>query len=284
MIVNTADDDEFFGLHVSPDLDTIVYNLAGAAPPARGWGLAGDGQRTLAALRRFGCEPWFALGDRDLATHLFRTGELRAGVPLHTVTGRIARSFGVASRVLPMSNHPVRTWVHTRAGTALPFQVYFVRRHARDAVERIAYRGIGAAVPAPGVIDAIRRARAIVLPPSNPFTSIRPILGVRGIEAALRRRRAPLVAVSPVSGGRAVRGPLGGMLRAYGFPVSPVGIVRVYRDLVDGIVIDHADERHRLALEALGVRVATTDVRMDTIPRSRAVAAVTLELADALAG
>jgi LPPG:FO 2-phospho-L-lactate transferase len=279
VIVNTADDERFYGLHVSPDLDTTVYNLAGVAPRDRGWGIAGDSRRALSALRRFYPDTWFGLGDLDLATHIHRTQLLASGVKLHEVTRRIADAFGVRARVLPMSNDPVRTIVHTRAGRRLSFQEYFVRRGARDTVARLSYRGLQQARPAPGVIDAIRRAEVLILPPSNPFTSIRPILGVSGVERALGARRASLVAVSPVAAGRAIRGPLGAMLRAARLPVSPVGVARVYPGLVDGMVIDTEDARAAVDLERLGVAVATADIRMDTMARSVAVARAALRLA-----
>jgi LPPG:FO 2-phospho-L-lactate transferase len=278
VIVNTADDEEVHGLHVSPDLDTTVYNLAGVAPRDRGWGIAGDGERLLAALSRFGQPTWFRIGDQDFATHLFRTAELRAGRRLHEVTARIARAFGVRSDVFPMSNDRVRTVVRTPAGD-LSFQRYFVQRRARDRVVGIAYRGLDRARPAPGVLAALRRADLVLLPPSNPFTSILPILGVRGVRRALRRRRAPVVAVSPVAAGRAVRGPLGGMLRSRGLAVSPSSLARIYPGLLDGIVIDRSDRRERGPLERLGLAVAVTDIRMNSPARSRAVAEVALGLA-----
>jgi LPPG:FO 2-phospho-L-lactate transferase len=278
VIVNTADDEEFFGLHVSPDLDTIVYNLAGTAPRDRGWGIAGDSHHTLAALQRFYRRGWFALGDRDLATHIFRTHSIASGRPLHRVTAAIATAFGLRARVLPMSNDPVRTFVHTRRGLRMPFQEYFVRHGARPPIARLSYRGLRAAHPAPGVLEAIRRADLLLLPPSNPFTSIRPILGVEKVERALRERRSPLVAVSPVAGGKAVRGPLGQMLRAAGCSVSPVGIASLYRGLLDGMVIDSADRALGAELERRGITVVTAQIRMDTMASSIAVARTTLEL------
>jgi LPPG:FO 2-phospho-L-lactate transferase len=279
VVVNTGDDEDFYGLHVSPDLDTIVYNLAGVAPLERGWGLDGDTGRALEALRRFYGDAYFSLGDADLATNLFRTDALRRGRRLHEVTAEVASAFGVRSRVLPMTNDRVRTLVRTGSGELLPFQVYFVKRRARDAVAEVIVRGLDEARPAPGVLAAIRAADLLVLPPSNPFTSLLPIVGVPGVSRALHSTRAPVVAVSPVAGGRAVRGPLGGMLRAAGHPVSPLGIAEVYSGLVDGLVIDEADRRLAPALERSGVAVAVTDIRMDSIARSTDVARVALALA-----
>ena len=279
VVVNTADDERFHGLHVSPDLDTTVYNLADVAPRGRGWGIAGDSRRVLSALRRFYPDTWFGLGDLDLATHIYRTHRLASGAVLHEVTRGIADAFGIRARVMPMSNDAVRTIVHTKTGRRLPFQEYFVRRGARDAVARLSYRGLGAARPAPGVVAAIRGAELLILPPSNPFSSIRPILGVRGVQRALRGRRGPLVAVSPVAGGEAIRGPLGAMLRAARLPVSPAGVARLYRGLVDGMIIDTQDARFAPELESLGIAVATADIRMHTMARSIAVARATLRLA-----
>jgi LPPG:FO 2-phospho-L-lactate transferase len=285
VIVNTGDDERFYGLHVSPDVDTTIYTLAGVAPVGRGWGIAGDTSNVLGALERFyTADGWFRLGDQDFATHVRRTHALADGRTLAEVTAELARAFGVESRILPMSDDTVRTIVETRSGETLSFQEYFVKRQARDRVRRLRYRGQRSATPAPGVIDAIRRADLLILPPSNPFTSIRPILGIRGIEHALRRRRVPLVAVSPIAGGRAVRGPLGDMLRAAGFSVSPVGIAEAYRGLLDGMVIDSSDQRWLRPLERSGLAVTMTDVRMDSIPRSVAVARATVALAQEIAG
>ena len=279
VVVNVGDDERFFGLDVSPDLDTIVYTLAGVAPPRRGWGIAGDTPHALEAARRFWPDSWFRLGDRDLATNLYRTVRLRAGAPLSTVTAEIARAFRVRARVLPATDDPVRTRVRTASGRDLPFQEWFVRRHARDRVKSLAYRGLDRARPAPGVLDAIRRADVVILPPSNPFTSLFPIFGVGGVRRALARTRAPRVAVSPVAAGQAIRGPLGRMLRARGLPVSPVALAELYAGLIDGLVIDPADLPLVPDLEARGLRVLVTDVGMPTIARSRAVARLTLGFA-----
>jgi LPPG:FO 2-phospho-L-lactate transferase len=279
VIVNTADDETFYGLEISPDLDTIVYTLGGVAPPRRGWGLAGDTTHALEAARRFWPDSWFRLGDGDLATHLYRTARRRDGTPLSTVTAEIARAFGVRSRVLPMTDAPVRTRITTRRGRDLAFQEWFVRRRARDAVARIRYRGLVRARPAPGVVEALRAADIVVLPPSNPFTSLLPILGVRGVRSALAGARARRVAVSPVAGGQAIRGPLGRMLAAKGLPVSPLSLARLYRGLVDGWVVDESDRAEIPALERLGIAVVAADVSMPTIARSRAVARLTLRFA-----
>ncbi|MCC6764818.1 MAG: 2-phospho-L-lactate transferase [Deltaproteobacteria bacterium] len=259
IIVNTADDDRFFGLAVSPDLDTITYTLAGLAPRRRGWGLAGDRFRCLEALGRlYDGAGWFRLGDRDLATHIYRTDRLAAGASLSVVTAELATAFGVVSRVLPMTDQPVRTVLETDRGR-LSFQRYLVANRARPIVRGIRYRGAATARPAPGVLRAIRDARAVIIAPSNPFLSIGPMLALPGIRAALSARRGPVAAVSPLVRGRAVTGPLARLLRRFGHPVSSVGIARCYRPFLDALVIDRGDRRDAVALEREGCRAVVAD-------------------------
>ena len=191
VVVNTTDDESFFGLHVSPDLDTITYTLAGAAHRGRGWGLEGDTFDCLKALGRFYGETWFQLGDRDLATHVFRSERLRAGQSLTQVTSDIAKAFGVKCRILPMSNDPVRTRIDIRGAGTLHFQDYLVKRRSRGVVEKIRLEGIGRARPAPGVLSALRRSDAIIIPPSNPFVSILPIVRLRGVRQGDARIESP---------------------------------------------------------------------------------------------
>ncbi len=268
IIVNTGDDERFFGLAVSPDLDTITYTAAGVANPERGWGLTGDSFRCLEALGRFYDATWFHLGDRDLATHVYRTERLAAGARLSDVTGEIARRFGVVSRIVPMTDDVVRTTLDTAAG-ALTFQEYLVHRRARPAVRRIRYVGARRARPAPGVVAAIRDADALVIAPSNPLLSIGPMLAIPGMRRALGRRRRPTVAVSPLVGGRAPTGPLARQLRRLGLPVSSVGIAACYRPFVDALVIDRRDAADADALARAGCRAIVAD----TLFRSTAEAA-----------
>jgi LPPG:FO 2-phospho-L-lactate transferase len=275
VIGNTGDDDEFFGLHVAPDLDTLVYTLAGRAHPARGWGLRGDRFTTLGALGRLGLPTWFRLGDRDLVTHLARTEWLRAGWRLSRVTAALAGAHGVASRVLPMTDDRVRTFIHTERGR-LPFQQYLVRHGARGRVRRIEVAGARRARAAPGVQGALERASAIVIAPSNPLVSIGPMLAIPAIRRALAGRRVPAVAISPLVAGRAVRGPLHQMLRGLGHEVSPVGVARLYRGLIDVFVLDRRDGSWAPAVERLGLRVVVTDTIMRTRARARRLAAVVL--------
>jgi LPPG:FO 2-phospho-L-lactate transferase len=272
IIGNTGDDEEFFGLHVAPDLDTVLYTLAGRADPGHGWGLAGDTFACLEALDALGEPAWFGLGDRDLATHLFRTARLRAGWPLSRVTAALARAQGVRARLLPMTDDRVRTFVHTERGR-LAFQDYLVRGRARGSVRRIEIDGAARARPAPGVLGAFARADAILLAPSNPLVSIGPILAVPGVRRALARRRRVAAAVSPLVGGRPVRGPLHRMLRGLGVEVSPVGVARFYQGLVSLFVLDRADAAWASRVAALGFRTLVTDTLLDTPARAARLAA-----------
>ncbi len=278
VIGNTGDDEEIHGLHVSPDLDTVVYTLAGLADPARGWGLRGDTFRALDALARLGAETWFRLGDGDLATHIYRTRRLRAGVPLSRVTREIAAALGVRAAVTPVCDTPLRTMVSTAIG-ALPFQTYFVKRRARDRVTGLRFKGARQARPAQGVLAAIRRAAAVLVCPSNPFISIGPILAVPGVRAALGEARAPVVAVSPIVGGRALKGPAAAMMRSLGVPATPAGIAGLYRDFLDVLVFDRVDAKYAAAVEAMGIAAVVTDTVMDGLPSKKALARAALRAA-----
>jgi LPPG:FO 2-phospho-L-lactate transferase len=271
IVVNTADDETFFGLHVSPDVDTIVYTLAGRADPDRGWGLCGDSFACLEALGALAEPTWFQLGDRDLATHLFRTTRLQAGWSLARVTAALANRHGLVATVLPMSNDRVRTFVHTQRGRR-PFQRYLVGDRARGRVRRIEIAGARRARPSPGVLRAIATADVVILTPSNPLVSIGPILAIPAIRRAIVRRRRPTVAISPLVGGRPVRGPLDRMLRGLGHPVSPAGVAALYRGLVDVFVLDRRDRAHAPAVEQLGMRVLVEDTLMHDRAAARRLA------------
>jgi LPPG:FO 2-phospho-L-lactate transferase len=276
VVVNTGDDEVFYGLHVSPDIDTVTYTLAGVVNRAQGWGLDGESFNVLPALARFYGKPWFGLGDRDLATHLYRTERLRQGARLSAITREIARAFAVKSQILPMSDDRVRTFVKLRGRPALPFQEYFVRGRARGAVEKIELRGIADARPTPAVMRAIRESRAVILAPSNPFVSLGPILNLRGVREALRRVRSRVAAISPIVGGKTIKGPADKMLRGLGMEVSPLGVARLYRDISGLFVIDNADRRFIEPIERLGMRVVATDTIMKTPERAGALAKVVL--------
>lgn len=238
-IVNVGDDDTIYGLHLAPDLDTVTYTLARVSSAERGWGRTGETWHTMAELETFPIDTAFRLGDKDLALNLFRTARLGDGAPLSRITAEIAESFGIHTTILPASDDPIRTKV--RAGDRwLAFQDYFVRRHHSDTVDELRFEGASDAAPAPGVIEAIDAADAIVIGPSNPFLSIWPILAVPGIsEAILRKER--IMAVSPLVGGKAVKGPLGELLPALGYQASNSGIVRAYDGILTDLVVDRGD-------------------------------------------
>jgi LPPG:FO 2-phospho-L-lactate transferase len=271
IIGNTADDTDIYGLHISPDLDTVVYTLAGLANPVEGWGIHNDTFESLAALGRLGEEVWFRLGDRDLATHIFRTNQLRSGARLSAVTAQMAKKLGVRSSVVPMSDDPVRTIVQTSGGK-LAFQTYFVRRRAKDRVLGVTFEGAAESRPAPGILKAIRGADGIVFCPSNPLISVGPILAVPGIRKAIAGRKCPSAAISPIVGGRAIKGPAAQMMKTMGMEVSALGVARIYQGLVDVLVIDKVDASLAPAIEKLGVRTVVTNTIMNGTREKKALA------------
>ena len=276
VIVNTGDDETFFGLHVSPDLDTVIYTLAGVVDPLSGWGIHKDTTACLGALGRFYDETWFRLGDRDLATHIFRTEALRRGATLTEVTRALAAAFGVSIDVVPMSDAPVRTVIEVAGRGPLPFQRYLVRGRGRGRVTGIKLRGARRARPAPGTLAAVRQSQFVILPPSNPLVSIGPILALPAMRRALRTTHARVAAVSPIVGGAPVKGPLHHMLQGLGHEVSPVGVARLYRDCVDVFVVDVRDASLASRVEALGMRPVVTDTLMTSPAKSRRLAATVL--------
>jgi LPPG:FO 2-phospho-L-lactate transferase len=265
VVVNTADDFELYGLRICPDIDTVLYTLAGLADPIQGWGIAGDTRNTLEGIAAYGEDPWFQLGDRDFATHILRTAWLSDGQPLSMVVDRLRQRLGVATLILPMSDDPVATMIDTPEGR-LAFQDYFVRRRQRDEVTSVQFEGIGTAAPNPAALEAIRSAELVFLAPSNPVVSIGPILGVRGFREALLEGDAPVIAVSPIIGGKALKGPADRMLASLGHEPSALGVARLYAGLIDGFVIDDADRDQTAAIEALGIRVLVADAIMHDVP------------------
>jgi LPPG:FO 2-phospho-L-lactate transferase len=261
---------------VSPDIDTITYTLAHRTDPRQGWGVAGDTFRCLGALGRYYPETWFQLGDLDLATHIYRTDALRRGIPLSQITTAIAAQHRLAVRIIPMSDDSVRTFVHVHGRGPLPFQRYLVRGRGRGTVTRIELRGARHARPAAGVLSALRRPDAIMIPPSNPMVSIGPILAVPGVRTALRATRAPVAAISPLVHGRPIKGPLDRMLRGLQLEVSSVGVAELYRDIADLFVIDQADAALAPRVEALGLRTLVTNTIMRTATDARNLAAAVL--------
>ena len=242
VLVNTADDFEHLGLYISPDVDTLLYTLAGLADPERGWGRAAETWQFMAELRRLGGEDWFSLGDKDLALHVERTRQLRAGVSLAALTGAIAGRFGIQAQVLPMSNQPVRTILTTDAGV-LDFQRYFVGLRAQPVVHSIEYRGAGTAAANPEALSLLAdpALEAVILCPSNPWLSIAPLLAIPALRAALSACRAPVVAVSPIVGGAAIKGPTAKIMTELGLPVTAATVARYYGELLDGYVLDRSD-------------------------------------------
>ena len=281
IVVNTADDFVHLGLHISPDIDSVLYAVAGLNDAERGWGLAGETWNFMAALERLGGESWFKLGDRDLATHVLRSRALAAGRTLSDVTDMLARRLGVAHTIAPMSDDPVRSVVLTDEGP-LDFQDYFVRRQCQPVYCGLDIRGAATAQQSNVLHDALDRAQAVVIAPSNPLVSIDPILAVPGVVSALRRSGRPVVAVSPIIGGRAVKGPLAKMLQELGQEPTALGVARHYGRLVDGWIVDTADRPLVPAIEALGCRATVRDTIMHTLDDKRRLAQDALEFASDL--
>jgi LPPG:FO 2-phospho-L-lactate transferase len=258
VVGNVGDDLEVLGLHVSPDLDSILYALAGLNDEERGWGRAGETWNALEEASRFGGEDWFRLGDRDLGLHLVRTQALAAGERLSAVTARLAAAAGVEVRLLPATDDRLRTWLETAAGT-FPFQEWFVGRAHRDEVDGLRFEGADAARPAPGVVEALGEADLILLAPSNPYVSIAPVLAVAGIREAIEQRRVPCVAISPLIGGAAVKGPADRMLARLAGGTTPAHVASCYPGLIDVLVIDEADAPADLEVETVVTRTLMTD-------------------------
>jgi LPPG:FO 2-phospho-L-lactate transferase len=277
IVGNVSDDIELLGLHVSPDLDSVLYTLTGRSDEEKGWGRADESWHALETVSELGGEDWFRLGDRDLGLHLVRTELLRAGAPLSEATGTIARAFGLEAQLLPATDDPLRTLLETPAGT-FPFQTGFVARGHRDVVDAVHYAGAPAAAPAPGVLEALRDADVILIAPSNPYVSIGPILAVAEIRAALEARTVPCVAVSPLVGGRAVKGPADRMLERLAGGTTPAHVASCYLGLIDALVLDVADAPAELPH---GIRPVVTHTLMTDLDAARQLAAAALDAAGA---
>jgi LPPG:FO 2-phospho-L-lactate transferase len=278
IVVNTGDDIEWWGLHVSPDIDSVLYALSGLLSKDRGWGVEGDSFGCLERMKQLGEPSWFSLGDLDLATHLTRTAMLHAGITLTEVTAALARKLGICAHVLPMSDDRVSTTLDTAKGR-LTFQEYFVRERYQVEVQAVRFEGAEQARPAPAVIEAIERAETIVFAPSNPVTSIGPILAVPGIRDALRRTRASIAAVSPIVGGAAVSGPAGKLMQMMGWPCSIGGVAQAYDDFLDVLIVDETDEREAGQVRQQGTAVYCTQTVMRSSEDKRALANRVLNLA-----
>lgn len=280
LIVNTGDDFECWGLHISPDLDSITYMLAGLLSRERGWGVQSDTFFCLQTMARMGQPSWFQVGDRDLAVHLLRSQLIKNGKTLTEATAEIAASLGIAARVLPMTDSPVATMITTPSGE-ISFQTYFVQRRFRDAVSAVRFAGAAEAKLAPGVAAAILSSSAVLIAPSNPVTSIGPILALRGVREALCQTPAPIAAISPIVGGAAVSGPAGALMAAQGLPVSLAGVAQAYADFLDVLIADVRDEPEAAQLRQAGLHVHCTNTIMKTADDRTSLARTALSLVSA---
>ncbi|HEX4821805.1 MAG TPA: 2-phospho-L-lactate transferase [Acidimicrobiales bacterium] len=279
-IVNVGDDLVLHALHISPDLDTVTYTLAGAINPETGWGLAGETWQAMTTLEQYGGEAWFRLGDRDLGTHLYRTQRLQSGATLSEVTGEIARAWGLGLRLLPVTDDPLRTMVTIADEGEVSFQEYFVGRQHSVPVSSVRFAGADTATAGPDVIEAIEKADVIVIAPSNPIVSIGPVLAVPGVREAVVARRDRTVAVSPIVAGAALKGPADRMLRELGHEPSVVGVARIYAELASVLVVDEADMRSSADVAAEGVECVVVPTVMSSPEVAAALARVTIASVD----
>jgi LPPG:FO 2-phospho-L-lactate transferase len=281
-IVNTGDDRVFYGVHVSPDLDIVTYTLAGRVDARRGYGLEGDSYALVDALGALGHESWFRLGDRDFANSQHRTLRLREGAGLSRVTDELRKRYGVETRILPMSEDPCATIVELEGGRRVHFEEYLARDGAPDEVTGVDLSEARRARPGPGVLDALRDAQTILISPSNPIVSIGPILAMPDVREALRRSRAPVVAISPIVGGAPVKGPADRLMRGVGVEVSARGVAELYRGLIDALVIDERDAALAPDIDAMGIRTHVLDTIMGDVTVAQQLAEAALSLAESL--
>ncbi len=276
IIVNTADDFEHLGLHISPDVDTLMYTLAEVANPATGWGMAGDTFQAMEIVAQYDGPDWFRLGDKDLGTNLLRTALLREGHTLTEITVQFCKALGIKQKLLPMSDQPVRTILETDRG-AFTFQEYFVRERWQPLVKSIHYEGAEKATPSPDVMQALKEATLIVFGPSNPFLSLDPILALPGIRESIVASPAPCLALSPIIGGQAVKGPAAKLMVELGHEVSPLGVARHYQDLLSGMILDEIDTILSEEIESLGITASPQKTLMTTLPEKIALAQILLD-------
>lgn len=276
VVVNTGDDIELYGLHISPDLDILAYTLAEIVDERKGWGIKEDTFHFLEAMQKFGCEAWFNLGDRDLATHMYRTMRLKQGLTLSEVTAEICHALRLETTILPMTNDKFETHIVTSEGT-VHFEEYLVKRGAKDTVRGVEFFGGATAQPAEGVISAIEKAELVVVCPSNPVVSIGTILSVQGIRDTLKRSNAKKVAISPIIAGAPVKGPADKLLRGLGLEVSAFSVAKLYADFLDTFIIDSADIAEKARIEQLGVEVEVTDIVMKNLEDKVRLAKFVLE-------
>ena len=276
IIANTGDDIELFGLHISPDIDIVAYTLAGIVDEDKGWGIKGDTFHCLEMLKKHGADTWFNLGDRDLATHIYRTERLAKGVTLSQITDEICRALGLKVKILPMSNDKFETRIKIAEGS-VHFEEYFVKRQAKDEVLGVEFAGATDAKPSPGVLEAILDAELVIVCPSNPVVSIGTILAVDGVRDALRKTSARVVAVSPIVAGAPIKGPADKLLRGLGLDVSAYGVAELYSDFLDAFVIDVKDEGEKNKIELLGLDVKVTNTIMKSLHDKVSLARIVLE-------
>jgi len=275
VIVNTGDDIELYGLHISPDLDIVMYTLAGIVDEEKGWGIQGDTFCCLGMLQKYGLEMWFNLGDKDFATHIYRTHLLKNELSLSEATEKLCQRLGLEVRIIPMTNNKFETKIVTPKGT-LHFQEYLVKRQAKDEVNDVVFEGSKTAQPAPGVVDSILDAETIIICPSNPIVSIGTILSVEGVKGALEKTEAKVVGISPIVGGFPIKGPADRLMRGLGLEVSAYGVAGVYRTFLDTFVIDQVDQAEKGRIEELGLNVVTTNTIMRDLKDKVQLARVTL--------
>jgi LPPG:FO 2-phospho-L-lactate transferase len=264
IIGNVGDDTEVYGLHVSPDLDIVAYTLAGLVDPSKGWGFRADTFQCQQVLHGYGYETWFNLGDRDLATHIYRTQQLSKGIRLSQLTQNLVRRFGLRVKLLPATDDPFTTYIITREGR-IDFQEYMVKRGTRPKVSRVVFRGAKSAKPAQGVLESIAGARGVIVCPSNPIVSIGAVLAISGIRAALKRTKAKVVAISPIIGGKTVKGPADKLMKFLGVEPSAVGVAQCYRDFLDTLIIDRVDRELARNVESLGIKTVVAQTLMRTM-------------------
>ncbi len=277
VIVNTGDDIELYGLHISPDLDIVMYTLAGIVDEEKGWGVKGDDFHCLEMLREYGYETWFKLGNKDLATHIHRTYLLKSGLKLSEVTSKLCQALGLKVKILPMSDDKIETMIVTNRGT-MHFQEYLVRRGAEDSVVNVKFEGVERTNPAPNVLNSILNSDAVVICPSNPIVSIGTILSVKGVRDALRETGARVIAISPIVGGAPIKGPADKLMRGLGLEVSAYGVASLYKDFLDDFIIDIIDKAQKPRIETLGLNVVVTNTIMKSLQNKIQLAKVVLDL------
>jgi LPPG:FO 2-phospho-L-lactate transferase len=277
VISNTADDFEFYGLHISPDIDIVIYTLVGLVDEEKGWGIKRDTFHSQEMLGRLGYETWFKLGDRDLATHIFRTDQLRKGFRLSEVTRQLSESLGLKATILPMTDDRIETRILTEEGD-IHFEEYMVKQQMSGNVRSVKFLGVENAEAGPGVIESIRDAEAIIVAPSNPIVSIGPILAVRGVRSSLKASKSKVVAISPIVRGSAIKGPAHRLMRSLGLEVSSFGVATIYKDFLHGFVLDKLDNHQKTRVQGLGIRVGVTNTLMKNLEDKERLARATLDL------